>query len=360
MIENDPPGLESNLMKIAFLVNQIETEHELYSTGHFAGEAAHRGHTVYYVQMDGFTHRDDQLDVTGLLLPNKDYPEGTDVIAELQRDDAHYDRFPIEELDVLMLRNDPAQDAEKRPWAANIGVLFGQEAARKKVIVLNDPSGLAKATNKLYLQAFPEEIRPRTLITRDVQRIREFVAEQKNGVVIKPLQGSGGHNVFAVEKDQLANLNQMAEAIAREGYIVAQEMIPAASEGDIRMFLMNGEPMEQDGVYAAIRRVHSGDDIRNNLSAGGSVEKYEIGETELRIAELVRPKLVQDGMFFVGLDIVGSKVLEVNVFSPGGTYAVRRTLGVDFAAPLIETIEHKVDSVRHYTTTFENTEVAIL
>ena len=347
-------------MKIAFLVNQIETEYELYSTGHFAGEAAHRGHTVYYIQMDSFTHRDDQLEVTGMVLPNREYPEGKDVIAELQREDAKFETIPIEELDVLMLRNDPAQDAEKRPWAVNIGILFGQEAARRKVIVLNDPSGLAKATNKLYLQSFPEEIRPKTLITRNIERIREFVDEQKNGVVIKPLQGSGGHNVFVVQKDQMANLNQMAEAIAREGYIVAQELIPEASKGDIRMFLMNGEPMEQDGVYAALRRVHSGEDIRNNLSAGGSVEKYEIGETELRIAELVRPMLVQDGMFFVGLDIVGSKVLEVNVFSPGGTYAVRRTLGVDFATPLIETIEHKVDSVRHYTTSFDNAEVAIL
>ena len=347
-------------MKIAFLVNQIKTEHNLYSTCHFAGEAAQRGHTVYYVQMDGFSHRDDQLDVTALVLPNKDYPEGEDVVAELQREDAKYETLPIEALDVLMLRNDPAEDAEKRPWATNIGIQFGQEAARRKVIVLNDPNGLAKATNKLYLQRFPEEIRPKTLISRDVGRIREFVEEQKKGVVIKPLQGSGGHNVFVVKKDQMANLNQMAEAIAREGYIVAQELIPEASKGDIRMFLMNGEPMEQNGVYAALRRVHAGEDIRNNLSAGGSVEKYEIGETELRIAELVRPMLVQDGMFFVGLDIVGSKVLEVNVFSPGGTYAVRRTLGVDFASMLVETIEHKVDSVQHYTTTFDNAEVAIL
>ncbi len=194
---------------------------------------------------------------------------------------------------------------------------------RHGVIVLNDPNGLAKAMNKMYFQLFPEQVRPRTLITRDREEIRKFAMEEGGNIVLKPLQGSGGTGVFLVRIDDLSNLNQMIEAVSRDGYVIAQEYLPAASEGDTRLFLMNGQPFRYKGKYAAFRRVRTGDDMRSNIHAGGKLRQAEISDMHLKIAEIVRPKLVQDGMFLVGLDIVGDKLMEINVFSPGASVAPR-------------------------------------
>ncbi len=226
--------------------------------------------------------------------------------------------------------------------------------------MLNDPTGLSKALNKLYFQHFPEEIRPQTLITRDAEEVRRFVVEHEGATVLKPLQGSGGHNVFLVDADTVANLQQMIDAIHRDGYIVAQEYLPASAHGDIRLFLMNGRPLTSDGHYAAFRRKRAPEDFRSNVNVGGQPVPAEIGENELRIAELVRPKLVQDGMFLAGLDIVGDKLMEVNVFSPAGLITTNNLTGVDFASTVIEALEHKLLFTERYGPRFANAELAML
>ena len=136
--------------------------------------------------------------------------------------------------------------------------------------------------------------------------------------------------------------------------------MPAAKKGDIRLFLMNGQPLRLGSKYAALRRVASADDIRSNIHAGGKAEAVEIGETELKVAELIRPKLVADGMFLVGIDIVGDKILEVNVFSPGNLNSCSRLAGVDFSVPIIEAIERKTAIASQYVHSFDNRHLAIL
>ena len=148
--------------------------------------------------------------------------------------------------------------------------------------------------------------------------ITAFVDEMGNGAVLKPLQGSGGAGVFFVSDDESPNLNQMIETVGRDGYIVAQERLADADQGDVRLFLMNGEPLVVDGHHAAFRRVNESHDPRSNMRVGGVAEPVEIDDAMLSVAEAVRPKLLADGMFLVGLDIVGDKLMEVNVFSPGG------------------------------------------
>ena len=128
-----------------------------------------------------------------------------------------------------------------------------------------------------------------------------------------------------------SNLNQMVDAVSRDGYVIAQEYLPAAEEGDMRLFLMNGQPLRYRGKYAAFRRVRSGDDMRSNIHAGGKLREATVTDLQLRIAEIVRPKVVQDGMFLVGLDIVGDKLMEINVFSPGGLGSAQRFEKVNFA-----------------------------
>ena len=221
-------------------------------------------------------------------------------------------------------------------------VLFGQLAVARGVLVVNDPASLANATNKTYFQHFPATARPRTLISRDPAAISAFVADLGGSAVLKPLQGSGGGGVFFVTGDESPNLNQIIETILRDGYVVAQEQLPGAERGDVRLFAMNGEPLERNGTYAAFRRVNETSDPRSNMHVGGKSEPVEVTDEMLALAELARPKLVADGMFLVGLDIVGDKLMEVNVFSPGGLGSAQRISGADFAKFVIEALERKV------------------
>src|SRR5690606_2459617 len=149
---------------------------------------------------------------------------------------------------------------------------------RLGVIVLNDPSNLARALNKTYLQHFPEQVRPRTCISRDADEIKEFIHREKGKAVLKPLQGSGGHGVFLVQSESDVNTNQMIEAIVRDGYAIVQEYLPAATKGDVRLFVMNGHALISNGKYAAVRRMGKKGDMRNNTHAGGTVSAAVVDE----------------------------------------------------------------------------------
>ncbi len=258
-----------------------------------------------------------------------------------------------------MLRNVPSDDYLKRPWAASSAAEFGRVAMRHGVIVVNDPNGLAKASTKMYFQLFPEEVRPRTLITRDRDEIKAF-AKEEGRCVLKPLQGSGGASVFLVQKSDIPNLNQMIDAVSRDGFVICQEYLPAAEDGDMRLFVMNGRPLQVKGKYAAFRRVRSGGDMRSNIHAGGKLAAAEIGELELKIAEIVRPKLVQDGMFLVGLDIVGDKLMEINVFSPGGFGSAQKFTKINFNKYVINALERKVNYMQYYGRNFDNVDMCTL
>jgi len=214
--------------------------------------------------------------------------------------------------------------------------------------------------NKTYFQHFPEVVRPRTLISRDPGDISSFVNELRAGAVLKPLQGSGGTSVFFVSNDESPNLNQMIEAVGRDGYIVAQEVLPEAEHGDVRLFLMNGEPLVAEGHHAAFRRVNPTTDRRSNMRVGGEPEPVEIDDDMLHVAEAVRPKLLADGMFLVGLDIVGDKLMEVNVFSPGGLGTCENLYKTKFTDVVIDALEHKVDLRDQYRGTLSNVNLATL
>jgi glutathione synthase len=128
----------------------------------------------------------------------------------------------------------------------------------------------------------------------------------------------------------------------------------------MRLFLMNGQPLRYKGKYAAFRRVRTGDDIRSNVHAGGTIAEAIVDDTVLSVAEIVRPKLVEDGMFLVGLDIVGDKLMEINVFSPGGLGSAQRFEKVNFSIPVLENLERKVKYMHYYRRNFSNQEMATL
>ena len=152
----------------------------------------------------------------------------------------------------------------------------------------------------------------------------------------------------------------MVDAVSRDGYVIAQEYLPEATKGDTRLFLMNGLPLRYKGKYAAFRRERAGDDIRSNIHAGGKLRQAVIADEHLKLAEMVRPKLVLDGMFLVGLDIVGDKLMEINVFSPGGLGSAQKFEKVNFAHAVIASLERKVDYMNYYRRNFSNVEMATL
>jgi len=348
-------------MTLAFVVNQITTEGPKFTTTILAHALHQRGHSVYYFEVGGLSYAKDGL-VGGLghSAPEGDYE---DEYAYNEAFQANHDNArPIysDELDVLFLRNDPGEDAGERPWASRAGLMFGQLAAQQGVIVLNDPFGLSNALDKLYLQQFPESVRPTTVVTRRREDILAFAEQQGGDIILKPLLGSGGTNVFVVRQDDHPNLKQIVEVIAQGGYIIAQEFMPAAAEGDIRLFLMNGEPLMRDGKYAAVHRVGASDDIRNNLHAGGSAKRAEITPEILALCEKVKPKLVADGMFLVGLDIAGTRLLEINLESPGGLRGAGLLEETDFTLPVVEALERKVMYRKNYGMSIANRVIATM
>ncbi|MDB4584764.1 glutathione synthase [Draconibacterium sp.] len=348
-------------MKIGLVVNDVKTEQTGYTTTRLGVAGINRGHEVYVMGLGDLAYdADENIRARSCTVPKKQYKSNETYLKALQGKDAIRERITVDHLDVLLLRSDPANETGMRSWAATAGINFGRIAMRHGVIVLNDPNGLGKAVNKTYFQLFPEEVRPRTLITRDVKEIKQFAEEQGGNIVLKPLQGSGGSGVFLVRPDDKANLNQIVESLLRDGYIIAQEYLPAANDGDIRLFMMNGQPMKYKGKYAAFRRVRHGDDMRSNIHAGGKLAQAVITDEHLRLAEIVRPKLVQDGMFMVGLDIVGDKLMEINVFSPGGLGSAQMFEKVNFSNHVIDALERKVEYMNYYRRNFDNDEMATL
>jgi len=347
-------------MNVGFVVNDIDTEAAGYTTTRLAVAAINAGHEAWVMTPGDFAYDpDEKIKARARHAPKDKYPNGATYLSGLRGKNARTRRITIDDLDVLMLRNDPSQDVEK-PWRQNASIEFGRLAMRNGVIVLNDPNGLGKAMTKMYFQEFPEEVRPRTLITRDRDEIKEFVKEQGGRAVVKPLQGSGGKGVFMVDHATNKNLNQMIDALTRDGYVIAQEYLEEAEQGDTRLFMMNGHPFKYKGRYAAFRRMRQGDDIRSNVHAGGQIGQAKITERDLRICEIVRPKLVADGMFLVGLDIVGDKLMEVNVFSAGGLGSAQEFEKVNFAQGVIDALERKVDYMGSYLRRFSNVQMNTL
>jgi glutathione synthase len=346
-------------MKFAFVVNDVHTELATYTTTRLAMAAVNRGHKSFTFGVGDFICTcEGSIHALARTARAKSYKSLDKFLADLQSADQTPAHIDLDEFDAVLLRNDPSTDAQERPWAQSSGILFGQLVANRGVMVLNDPENLARAINKTYFQQFPEEVRPRTSISRNVEELKRFITKQHGKVVIKPLQGSGGKNVFLVGEDERANLNQMLDAVLRDGYCVAQEYLPAAAKGDVRLFVMNGRPLERNGKIAAFRRINKTGDARSNMHSGGESEAVEVTDKMLKLVEIVRPKLVSDGMFLVGLDIVADKLIEINVFSPGGLGSSSEFAGVDFAHVVIEDLERKVEHRKYYNGRMPNSELA--
>lgn len=329
-------------MRICFVVNNPKTQRATYTTLRLAFEASRRGHDVRFMSVDAFSYGDDNH-VLALVTrpPPADYDGPKSYCDALRGDGAAVEEARLNDFDVVFLRNNPAVGAQDAGDRFNPAIDFGRRLKRNGVTVLNDPDGLLRAGSKMYLAGFPEEIRPKTLISRNVEQIKEFLRRLNGPAIIKPLSGFGGKNVFYVRRGQVSNLNQMIGAVRKEGYVIAQEYLPQVARGDKRVLLLSGEPIRIGKHVAAYKRMRPKDDIRNNMHVGGSRKRCEFSDVERRICDLLRPRLVADGLYFVGVDVVGDKVLEINVFAPGGIHNIDELYGINVETKVIEDLEHK-------------------
>ncbi|MBK1438906.1 glutathione synthase [Parapedobacter sp. ISTM3] len=332
-------------MTILFVVNQVRKESPGYTTTALALEAHRRGHTVYYVGIGDLVYLSDgRVGAHCRKAPNREFRSLRTFLEALIEEDKQL--TSSSEWDVMWLRNDPAADMEKRPWAQDAGVLFGQLASKQGVLVLNHPDGLVKASNKIYLQYFPESVRPQTVVTRNMDDVEAFYRAQNHRIILKPLKGSGGKNVFLLDKKDDKNRKQIVEAICRDGFAIAQEYLPAAKKGDTRLFLMDGRPLMKADKVAAIQRIQQAGEIRSNIHQGARAKGATMTKGMKTIIEAVGPLLREDGMFLVGLDIVGDKLMEINVFSPGGLIHASEFHQVDFMEEVIIAVEQKVANLK--------------
>ncbi|MCW8963933.1 MAG: glutathione synthase [Gammaproteobacteria bacterium] len=348
-------------MKIAFLINDIATEKPAYTTVRLAMEAVKRDHQVWLISASDLTYEADET-ISAMAYPavSKRFRSPNTFLAALQNEKTIPERIILDELDVLMLRSDPAEESGYRAWAKTAGIIFGRVAQRSGLIVLNDPDGLAEAMDKMYIHQLPESVRPKAIITQSRDEVKDFVKDMGGTAVLKGMQGTGNQSVFLVTPDNRANLNQMIEAITRDDYVVAEEYVSESEKGSTRIFLMNGEPLRYRGKYAAFQWIRKPDELRTNIHVAGSTAKAEITDAHLQIAEAVRPRLVQDGMFLASLHIAGNKLLDINVFSPGGLGIAQSFEKANFSDAVIAALEHKVSYMYYYRRNFDNVDLASL
>ncbi|TBW35776.1 glutathione synthase [Siculibacillus lacustris] len=243
------------------------------------------------------------------------------------------ERVDLTRFDAVLLRQDPPFDLN---YVTTTHLL---ERIHPKTLVVNDPAQVRNAPEKIFVTEFPD-LMPPTLISRDADEIRAFRAEQRD-IVMKPLYGHGGAAVFRVrsEDENFGSLMDMFSTTWREPWVI-QRYLPEVREGDKRIILV-------DGVFAgAVNRVPAADDLRSNMVRGGQAAATDLTPREREICERIGPALRARGLLFVGIDVIGDFLTEINVTSPTGIRAIRRLGGPDVAAVIWDAIEAKIAATR--------------
>ena len=284
-------------------------------------EAKARGHELFHFTPDRLQLRGDALSAEIEALDVRDvkgdhFTLGKPVLTDLST------------LDVVLLRQDPPFDMS---YITNTHLL---ERIHPKTLVVNDPRAVRNAPEKILVMEFAD-LMPETLVTRDFNAIRRF-RDEFGDIIIKPLYGNGGAGVFRLaEGDQnLSSLLELFDGMFREPFI-AQRYLKDVRKGDKRIILVDGEPV------GAINRVPAEGDARSNMHVGGVAEHAELTAREKEICARIGPRLKEEGFIFVGIDVIGDWMTEINVTSPTGIREVKKFSGTDIAALIWDAIEKR-------------------
>ncbi|SIQ78466.1 glutathione synthase [Shewanella morhuae] len=238
---------------------------------------------------------------------------------------------PMSELDVILMRKDPPFDTE-----FIYATYMLERAEEQGVLIINKPQSLRDANEKLFTAWF-SEFTPETIVTRDAKRIRAF-HQAKGDIILKPLDGMGGTSIFRVKQDD-PNLGVIIETLTSYGqqYAMAQAFIPEITQGDKRILVVDGEP-----VPYALARIPMKGETRGNLAAGGSGVAQPLSDSDWAIARTIGPELKKRGLIFVGLDVIGDKLTEINVTSPTCIREIQAAFDVDITGMLMDAIEARL------------------
>ena len=284
-------------------------------------EAQSRGWELGYMEMSDLRLRDGVAEANSRPLAVRDDNEDWFTLGESSS-------APLADFDVILMRKDPPFDTE---FVYATYLLELAEKAGSQVI--NRPASLRDANEKIYAQHFPQCCAP-TLVARDMAALRSFVLEQGEAV-IKPLDGMGGASIFKVASND-SNLSVILETLTEHGqrYAMAQRYVPEISAGDKRILMINGEP-----VPYALARIPAAGESRGNLAAGGRGEGVALSERDRWICNEVGASLREKGLLFVGLDVIGDYLTEINVTSPTCLRELDSLYGLNIAAQLFDVIE---------------------
>ncbi|HET7662414.1 MAG TPA: glutathione synthase [Rhodanobacteraceae bacterium] len=292
-------------------------------------EAQRRGHVPHYLQQGGLEIRDGAP--WGLLRPVtvRDDPEDWFTLGPAAW-------RPLNEMDVILARKDPPVDAQFQHDTLVLELTQHVSSGSRMPLVVNTPQALRDCNEKLYAMQFPQCIPP-TLVARDADELRQFVDIHEE-VVLKPLDGMGGRGIFRVRAGD-TNIHSMLETLlgAEGRFVMAQKFIPAISAGDKRILLVDGEP-----VPYALARIPRKGEFRGNLAAGGRGEGVPLSDRDRWIVEQVAPDLRRRGLLFVGLDVIGDWLTEINVTSPTCIRELDAQFGLNIAGQLFDAIEARV------------------
>ncbi|MGI2258892.1 glutathione synthase [Shewanella sp. GXUN23E] len=288
--------------------------------------AQSRGYQLYYMEMKDLALVDGEAIASMHPLSVQQDAGNWYQLGEVQE-------RPLAELDVILMRKDPPFDIEY------IYATYMLERAEEKgTLIVNKPQSLRDANEKLFTAWFAQ-FTPKTLVTRDAKRIRAFHAQEKD-IIIKPLDGMGGSSIFRV-KEQDPNLGVIIETLTQHGsqYAMVQKFIPEITQGDKRILVVDGEP-----VPYCLARIPQKGETRGNLAAGGSGEPRPLSESDWAIARAIGPELKKRGLIFVGLDVIGDKLTEINVTSPTCIREIEAAFEVDITGMLMDAIEQRIRS----------------
>ncbi len=285
-------------------------------------EAQRRGHEVYYMELEDLFIRGGT-------------PFGRFCRIQLARATPHfqlgeYTTGALEDFDTLLMRKDPPFDM-KFFFATHLLSLVDE----RKCFVMNHPKGLREANEKLYALRFPEQI-PQTLVSSDMARLKAFMEELGGEMIIKPLDGCGGSGVFYLHV-QDRNTNSILEAATDNGrkLIMGQRYLPEIRQGDKRIIVLDGQPL------GAVLRIPLEYETRGNIHVGGKCVHAVLTPRDLEICAALAPLLKNDGLYFVGLDVIGSFLTEVNVTSPTGIQEINGLDNVRLESQVIDFVEQK-------------------
>ena len=249
-------------------------------------------------------------------------------------------KLPLAGFDAIVMRSDPP---------LNVTALNFLDSVRDDVFIMNDIDGLRIANNKLYTSSFDDpdnRFIPKTYVSKTPEYLESVLQNSATDkMIMKPLDGYGGAGVIMVEKqaqDSFRSLLDFYINNSKDGnYVILQEYVEGADKGDVRILMLNGE------AIGAMKRVPAKGDVRSNVHAGGTVVKHVLSKTEKELCKLIGPKLVRDGLYFVGIDVINGKLIEVNVLSPGGIMRINKLNRVKLQTKIIDFIENVIDTKKH-------------